>query len=109
MKKLLSIATLGIFALTMSYCTPKAAKEIADEPIPTPDQMKAQYSVAQLYEGKMIWQDNCQRCHKLFEPDTRTPEKWNKVLARMIPKAKLSPEQGKLVKAYLIANAKTEK
>jgi uncharacterized membrane protein len=108
MKKILTVTTVGFFALSMSYCTPKVAKGVADEAVPTPEQMKAQFTTAQLDEGKMIWQSNCNKCHKLFDPGSRTPEKWNRVLNRMIPKAKLTPDQGKLVRAYLIAHAKTE-
>ena len=109
MKKILSILMLSVFVLLMTQCATKASKAITAGPVPTPEQIKADYTTAQLDKGKTIWESSCNKCHKLFEPDSRTPEKWNNVLKRMIPRAKLNMEDGKLVRAYLIANAKTEK
>ncbi len=108
MKKIFGVIAIGTFVFSMVNCSPKPAKSIAAEPVPTPEQMKANYTEEQLAQGKTIWQNNCNRCHKLFEPNSRGHEKWDRVLKRMIPKAKLSPEDGALVRAYLIANAQTE-
>lgn len=109
MKKILSIFLLGCFVLIMSRCATKTSKAITAGPVPTPEQMMTEYTVAQLDKGKSIWENNCNKCHKLFEPESRIPEKWNNVLKRMIPRAKLDMEEGKLVRAYLIANARAEK
>ena len=93
-------------AIFMANCTPKASKAIAEMPVETKDQITAKYSAVQLEHGKSIFMANCAKCHKLKEPGSRTPDEWNKVLKRMIPKAKLSDDDGKLVRAYLIANSK---
>ncbi len=106
MKKIIVTCSLSLFVLVMVQCSPKASKAIAEAPLATSEQMKAQFSVAQLEEGKVIWQNNCNKCHKLFAPESRDNEKWHKVLRRMIPRAKLSDEEGKLVRAYLIAYSK---
>jgi len=108
MKKIGSIVALGVFVVFMANCSPKSAKTIATEPVPTAEQMKAKYSEEQLAQGKTIWQNSCNRCHKLFEASSRTHEKWDRVLKRMIPKAKLTAEDGALVRAYLIAHSKVE-
>lgn len=107
MKKLVTTLALGTFILAMVNCSPKASKSVSTEPAPTAEQMKANFSEEQMAQGKTIWESNCNRCHKLFAPESRDNEKWDRVLKRMIPKAKLSPEDGALVRAYLIAHSKT--
>ena len=107
MKKLFAVILYGAFVTLMVNCTPKASKAISELPVETKEQITAQYSPQQLESGKTIFTGNCAKCHKLKEPESRTPEQWNKVLKRMIPKAKLSDDDGKLVRAYLIANSKT--
>ena len=109
MKKIFSILILSSFLLLMTQCANKTSKAITAGPVPSPEQIKTQYSAAQLEQGKTIWQSSCNKCHKLFDPESRTPEKWNNVLKRMIPRAKLNIDDGNLVRAYLIANAKMEK
>lgn len=106
MRKLMIIAGMAGSILFMANCTPKASKAIAEMPVESKEQITAKYSEAQLESGKTIFMSNCDKCHKLKMPETRTPEQWNKVLKRMIPKAKLSDEDGKLVRAYLIAHSK---
>lgn len=108
MKKIAAVILYGAFVTLMVNCSPKASKAISEMPVESKDQIAAKYNPQQLETGKTIFQSNCNKCHKLKEPGSRTPEQWNKVLKRMIPKAKLSDNDGMLVRAYLIANSKTE-
>lgn len=108
MKKAFIIITLSVSSILLAQCTPKAAKAIAAAPAPTAasDPAATAASAQQLESGKMMFAGNCAKCHGLKAPETRTPEQWEKILKRMIPKAKLSEEDGKLVKAYIMAHAK---
>lgn len=109
MKKIISITGILFAVIIMANCTPKVANSVADkEPTPTKAQVLASFSDEQLAQGKTIFTDNCGKCHGLKDPESRTPPQWNKVLARMIPKAKLSYDDGKLVRAYVIANSKAD-
>ena len=60
----------------------------------------------QLVQGKTIFENSCSKCHKLPDPAKHDDQGWIKTLSRMAPKAKLSDEDGKLVRAYLIAHSK---
>jgi len=57
-------------------------------------------------KGKTVFDANCGKCHGLPEATDHTPEEWNKIIARMVPKAKLNPEETNWVLAYVTANAK---
>lgn len=109
MKKISIIISIITVAILQSNCTPKATKATANtEKTETAKEIVENFSEEQLTNGKIIWQSNCNKCHKLYEPKSRNTDKWDRVLRRMIPKAKLSPEDGALVRAYIIANAGQE-
>lgn len=95
----------GISLLTIG-CYPKASQVIRSLPVESKAQIQAQYSQEQIANGKMIFTNHCGTCHKLKEPGSKNPEQWNKTVKRMIPRAKLSDADGKLVRAYLIAHSK---
>lgn len=105
MKKLIVTTVLGAFVIVMANCSPKVAQQVTAGPVPTAAQMQTQFTADQLDQGKMIWQNNCNKCHKLFAPESRTPEGWNNILKKMITKARLNTEDATLVRAYLIANS----
>lgn len=60
----------------------------------------------QYLEGKMVFEANCQKCHKLRKPESHTVKQWVKWLDKMAPKAKLSPEQKQQVFNFVSVNAK---
>jgi cytochrome c5 len=109
MKRLFTLFIISAVSLTLTQCaTKKAANKTASTSNvdPTVAEIKRNYNAAQIEEGRVIWQTSCGRCHKLYEPQTRTIATWEPVIARMIPKAKLDTEQGAKVRAYILTNAK---
>jgi len=108
MKSILKTSGIVIFTLFLVNCATKAVgTTVADkEPVPTKEYVLANFSEGQLNTAKSLYENNCAKCHKLKDPDSRNPEEWNKILKRMIPKAKLSYEDSRLVRAYLVANSK---
>lgn len=103
----LSILVLGLIAIAlMVSCFPQASQAIRSLPVETKEQILAQYNQEQLAQGHTLFTNNCDNCHKLKQPETRTAKQWNAIIKRMIPRAKLSDEEGKLIRAYAIANAK---
>jgi hypothetical protein len=54
---------------------------------------------AQLYRSR------CSSCHRPYEPASRTREQWRAALARMAPKAHLSPAEQEALGGWLAAGA----
>lgn len=112
MRKMLTLSALAGCIFVMVNCSPKAAKTVTAGTAPSAAESRemvlARYSEAQLASGKALFTGNCAKCHKLKAPETRTPAEWEKVLKRMIPKAKLQAEEGELVRAYVMANSKQD-
>ena len=65
-----------------------------------------QYSSAQIAEGEALNNAKCGTCHKLYPAGQFGEQRWNQVLNRMIPKAKATEQEGKLIRAYIVANSK---
>ncbi len=117
MKKLTLSALAIAFAFTLIQCSPKTAKPSSDKKSdnPTPvvmlnpavEEIKKNYTTDQIAEGKTIYDSKCGKCHELFSPKSETVKKWDThILPEMNQKAKLSDEQAKLVRAYVLINAK---
>jgi cytochrome c5 len=55
--------------------------------------------------GKTTFTARCNRCHGLPDPAKYTTQRWDGILSIMIPRARLTKEEGNNVTAYLKANA----
>lgn len=106
--KLTSYIIIGLSA-TLFACTAKKATTASKAAAPAASDVVAEidskYTAAQKEEGKTVWQTNCQKCHKLYEPQSHSIAKWEKILPRMSKKAKLSVEDAGKVRAYVLTHA----
>lgn len=56
-------------------------------------------------EGRVVFEAKCQECHALPRPGAHNVENWGRILDRMRVKARLTPREDALVRAYVIASA----
>src|SRR5690606_26230761 len=97
--------------IVLSRCSPKVATSVAATPATPAEkvaEVKRNYTEAQMEEGRLVYQGSCGKCHKLFTPESRDVEKWEKVLPRMVKRSKLDDTTAGKVRAYLLAHAKPE-
>lgn len=59
-------------------------------------------SLDELNQGKDLFAAKCGQCHALPSPKSREPQKWKQVMNVMSVKAKLTPEENRLVTSYLL-------
>lgn len=95
MKKILLIFGL---VLTAVACQPKTAEVITEVKEETPTNSPS----AAVSEGESLYTNSCHACHKLFEPSEFSVEKWTSIVPPMTKKAKLQPEQGDKILAYVL-------
>ena len=106
MKEIIKSFALVLLVLLAVGCATQAANSVAHtDSVPTKAEVLDSFTADELAQGEILFANNCDKCHKLFEPESRNPEKWNNVLKRMFPKTQLTFEETKLVRAYLIANS----
>lgn len=87
-----------------------AASKIAIPTQADADRAKAKYpdiTVADLSEGKMLYEEKCTTCHGLYKPSSHTAQAWNSIVPEMTRKAnknttKINPAQEKLILQYLV-------
>lgn len=106
MKKIVTILAVGSISILMANCSAKKTATSSKTPEQIVAEVKSQYSEAQMVEGKSIFQESCKKCHPLKEPETRTVDKWERILPRMSERSKLDAEQAGKVRAYVLAHAK---
>lgn len=109
MKKLITLFAFAGLTVFMANCSSsKSASTASNEMTPEAKvaAVKKNFTAHQMEEGKTLFENNCNKCHGLKDPAKRTVEKLEKVLPSMIRKAKLTEEQGTLVRAYLLSQAK---
>lgn len=105
-----SILLASSLVCAFAYCSPKVSKEVVKtqqpEPAPEVTYQTIKRSSEEFEQGKVLMTQSCGRCHILFEPKDYTVKEWDKILERMIPKARLADENAALVRDYIIAHAK---
>lgn len=109
--KLLSIAIASLFIYS---CAPKQVVQTSkkEEPIKVTTIKTAQIEEKkegvvlndnQLH-GKSVYENNCAKCHKLYDVKSHSAEEWKPIVARMQKKAKISDEDAASVYNYLTAS-----
>jgi cytochrome c5 len=123
MRKAAIILSLIAGTFIMVECTPKTGKTISETPKSAPPEVAAAppepatppsatvdataaYTAQQIESGKMIYDNNCGKCHTLYAPGRYDQAHWVKIMNAMVPKAKLNETDGGLARAYVYANAK---
>ena len=108
MKKVLYIAGICSTITAMYSCTPKFSKAAAPAGTATEkpyNVFAGKFTTTELEAGKLLMEEKCARCHQLKAVKDYQVEKWATILDRMLPKAKLSGNEGDKVRAYIYAAA----
>ena len=86
----------ALFMVVLSYsCSHKvqAPAVAVDIPKATPEQ---------LVLGKNVYVARCQKCHKLHKTTEFRADKWDHMITKMAPKAKLTEVERENVRAYIL-------
>lgn len=108
--KVLAITVLA--AIIYSCASKSNAPTVANEPrpaaipTPAPASVVAEPTVmtAELAEGKSLYDNNCAKCHRLYDAKDFSAEEWKPIVARMQKKAHLDDLQGQKIYNYLTMN-----
>ena len=92
------ISLFGILALAIAACTSQKPNHgtTTEKPIVfTPSTNE------NLAQGKVLFENNCGKCHDLPSVTSFNDEKWKSVVDWMAPKAKLTAQQADMVYSYV--------
>jgi hypothetical protein len=95
-----------IMLIVIIACNKKAMPVITSRTTEPPPPAKSIIDVKPDIEtGKTIFINRCGKCHGLPKPDDYTAKRWEGILSYMIPRARLTDEQGVHVRAYVLADS----
>lgn len=102
-KTLLVVTTI---AITMYQCSgPKfIAKTPSDAELTVAQKRWTDATNQSLSDGYMIFTTRCNKCHSLKNIPKRTEASWEKTLAKMAPKAKLTDAEKETLKRYIFSS-----
>lgn len=94
MRKTLILA--GTVLVLVACSTKQSMAEAPPPPPPPSKEVSAKdlvFGDTALAEGKQLYDNNCAKCHKWYEPKQFSKEEWKPILVRMQKKAKLDDMQ----------------
>jgi hypothetical protein len=107
MNRIIVVSGLSLVIALGIACSPKKAATPAFDPAMMSKEVALQqYTSAQIAEGEALNNAKCGTCHKLYAAGQFAAPRWHQVLNRMLPKAKTTEEEGKLIRAYIIASSR---
>ncbi|NBX79473.1 MAG: hypothetical protein EBQ94_03685 [Flavobacteriales bacterium] len=109
MKK--SFIIIAVIGFAVACNTAKKATVTETTAIPTDiergQKLYPGYTLAELNEGKSLYDAKCSTCHDLVKPANETPESWKRIVPKMSEISNkdskpISPKEENLILKYLV-------
>jgi mono/diheme cytochrome c family protein len=101
----LKIISLAIIGMLIYSCSPKITPQVTEVSNVKGDPEEQAISSVSLPtntpDGKSIYENNCAKCHKLYDPKSFSRQAWIPILYDMQKKAQLSDAEMDKILAYL--------
>ncbi len=91
--------TFIVSSILLASCSQKTV-----EPITTKEAKTA--TTEEIAQGRLLYTENCVKCHKSFAPYEFTEKQWRHEVPPMAKKAKIDATKESLILAYVLAGAK---
>ena len=102
------IVSLAVLAVIIYSCAAKSSAPTAEvKPAPAPNGNKPETALVltpELMEGKNLFENNCAKCHRLYDRKEFSAEEWKPIVARMQKKAHLDDLAGEKIYSYVTMN-----
>ena len=100
------VLALAVLAVIIYSCASKSSVPTATPEVKPTLEAKSVASVAtvmtpELAEGKSLYENNCAKCHRLYDAKEFSAEDWKPIVARMQKKAHLDDISGKKIYNYV--------
>jgi len=107
--KLFAVAIfIFLFSCAEKVASPKVTVSAQKpDPVQVPPKMASANeapAATDLAAGKMLYDNNCAKCHKLFAPTAYSKEAWEPILVRMQKKARIDDADMAQIHNYIFSN-----
>ena len=89
------ILSLALITLMLNSCSPSKATVVKSE---------LDILIAKQNAGKEIYENNCAKCHQLYDPKSYSIQDWQPILKRMLIEARLQDAEMDKILTYLSKN-----
>ena len=93
--RILSLVVIGVIVYS---CSPKVVPAVSEAKPPVVATLSPE-----LAEGKNLYENNCAKCHKLYDRHEFSAEEWTPITLRMQKKAKIQDAEREKIYNYLTA------
>lgn len=100
----IALITTFIYSCASKSSVPTAEvkkEEVKIESVKPVVLVKNTVMTAELAEGKSLYENNCAKCHKLYDVNSYSAEEWKPIVARMQKKAHLDDLAGQKIYNYV--------
>lgn len=101
------IVALALLGIIIYSCAPKIAPTPPPPPPAPPEPIAAVESAPaisdELAEGKLLYENNCAKCHQLYNPKDFNEDQWFQITLKMQPMADISDEVRQKIYKYVTA------
>ncbi|MGL2967504.1 c-type cytochrome [Flavobacterium sp. XGLA_31] len=92
------VVALALLSVIIYSC---ASKSSVPTTAATKTESASTVMTAELAEGKMLYENNCAKCHKLYDPKGFSAQEWKPIMDKMQKKAHLDDAQGLKIYNYV--------
>jgi len=93
-------AAVAMVIMALSGCS-KSGTDTSALYVPKSSDVTATATLQELQQGRVLYIDNCGKCHGFYNPDGFTPTQWRSVLSSMAPKTSMTGSEVNLVTKYV--------
>lgn len=98
------VLSLAVLATIIYSCASKSSVPTAETKKTETTAPIATVMTPELAEGKSLYENNCAKCHKLYDAKEFSHEEWKPIVIRMQKKSHLDDAQGLKIYNYLTMN-----
>ena len=100
------VIALAVLAVIIYSCASKSSVPTTEvkKTVPTVSTTVATVLTPELAEGKNLYENNCAKCHKLYDTKEFSAEDWKPIVDRMQKKAHLDDLAGQKIYNYVTMN-----
>lgn len=99
--KSLYLVVLSAILFVFNQSCSKSSNDTGSLYTPTSSDVTANATLAELQQGRILYVNNCGRCHGLYSPDNYSAAQWKSILNNMTPNTSLSASDILLVTKYV--------
>jgi hypothetical protein len=99
----LRIVSLSLLGILLYACSPKVVPVVTDVKAPLTSPPTPSLLSAELAEGKNLFENNCAKCHELYDTKQFSAEEWSPILYRMQKEAGISDTDREKIYSYVTA------